>query len=184
MKKSANPITTKISLLMASVVLFLLASCAHKQTAITSTKHADIVWNSPAGIPEVNTNEVVAKADKELSKNDFKTIVSEQLATGKVANKLTFKEKIASNLLANKINKAYQKLSPTQKVSFKEQMNAQKGNNGLKQAVIVMLIGLGICVIGSFFWTLSTYILGNIITLIGAIVFLYGLWLLLEELVF
>jgi hypothetical protein len=184
MKKTVNPITTKISLIMASVVLFLLASCAHKQTVMTSSANADIVWNSPAGIPEITNQEVAAKAGKELSKNDFKTIISEQLATGKVGNKLTLKEKIASNVLANKINKAYQKLSPTQKVSFKEQMTTQKGNDGLKQAVIVMLIGLGICVIGSFFWTLSTYILGNIITLIGAIVFLYGLWLLLEELVF
>lgn len=178
MKKILQPIMSNLAIVIAGISVFVFASCAHKQTSMSSSAKDDIVWNSATPITS-NANEV----ENELTKNDFQSIVSKEVASTKTEGKLSFKEKIATKLVASKLNKAYKKMTPTQKADFKKELNSAKGSSGLKQAVIVILVGIGICILAGIFWSLSP-LLGNLVGIIGLLVVLYGIWLALEELVF
>lgn len=185
MKKILKPIISKFGILVTGVSLFVLASCAHKQTAMSTSNQGDIVWNSPSSKVEttVENSDVASKSASELTKADFKEIIKSQLAEGKSTPKLSLKEKIAANIIANKVNKAYQKLTPTKKAELKAEMEKQKGNSGVKQAVLVVLVGIGVCIIAALIGSVVG-ILGTLVWVIGALVILYGIWLALEALVF
>jgi hypothetical protein len=183
MKKILTPIISKAGILFTGIAILVLASCAHKQTAMSSHSNGgDIVWYRPSATTIEISNEVAAT--QEDSKKDFQEIIASQIVASKADSKLTFKEQIASKVIANKINKAYQKLSPAQKTSLKADMNASRGNDGLKKAVLVMLVGLGIAIIGSALWINALGLLFNLVIVIGILVFLYGVWLSLDELIF
>ncbi len=183
MKKKLTPIISKIGILFTSIAILVLASCAHKQTAMSSYSNGgDIVWNSPSANSIEIAKELVST--QEVGKKDFQQIIASQIVAYQADSKLTFKEKIASKVIANKIDKTYQKLSPSQKTSLKADMNASRGNDGLKKAVLVMLVGLGIAIIGSALWINALGLLFNLVIVIGILVFLYGVWLALDELIF
>ncbi len=183
MKKILTPIISKAGILFTGIAILVLASCAHKQTAMSSHSNGgDIVWNSPSANSIEIAKELVST--QEVSKKDFQQIIASQIVASKADSKLTFKEKFASKAIANKIDKTYQKLSPSQKTSLKAELNASRGNDGLKKAVLVMLVGLGIAIIGSALLIKALGLLFNLVIVIGILVFLYGVWLALDELIF
>lgn len=184
MKKLLKPIVSKFGILLTGVAIMLLASCSNKQTAISSINNRDIIWKSglAENVTPVEKN-TITTAEKELTKTDFKEIISSQIAASKGTSKLSLKETVATNLIANKLNKTYQKLSPTKKAEIKAELEKQRASGGLKQAVLVILVGIGVCILAGLFGSILG-ILGTLVWVIGALVILYGIWLALEELVF
>jgi len=172
-------LTKSIYVALAASGLFLSACSRNHNSSISTLKDTDIQWKSSEPV-EASQENVTASANTEnlnLTKEDFKLEIKNQFVAHNPNKTLSPKEEKQIEKIASKFEKKFNKLSPKQKLTLKEKAEAMKSNEGgVKKAIVVGFVGIAILIIGYYtFWLIS---------LIGALVLLYGLYLILDELVF
>lgn len=177
-------LTKSIYVALAASSLFLSACSRNHNTSISTLKDTDIQWKSSEPV-EASQENVTASANTKnlnLTKEDFKLEIKNQFVANNPIKTLNLKEEKKFNKIASKLEKKFSKLNPLQKLKLKEKAQAMKSNDGgVKKAITVGFVGIGIIIVGAL---IRVWPIDVLIILIGALVLLYGLYLLLDELVF
>lgn len=178
MKKVFTSILSSVNVGIAACLVALMAtSCSYKSANISSSlKSQDIEWKSKDAVTSTVVENNNTSAPKTISATEFKTTIKEEIVKSNPGVTLSPKQEKQLDKLSNIVAKKYNKMSPTQKLKVEKATETMKASGGLKNGIIIAFIGICIIAISSFipflWWLLA---------LVGTIVFLYGLYLILME---
>lgn len=180
MKKVFTSILSSVNVGIAACLVALMAtSCSYKSANISSSlKPQDIEWKSKEAVNSTVVENNATSAPKTITAEEFKTTIKDEIVKSNPGVTLSPKQEKQLDKLSNIVAKKYNKMSPAQKLKVEKATETMKASSGLKNGVITAFIGIAIAVVGSF---LGFGLLGWLVTLVGICVFLYGLYLILME---
>ena len=184
MKKVFTSVLNSVNVCIAAcLVALMVTSCSYKSANISSSlKPQDIEWKSKEAVTSTVVENNATSAPKTISASEFKTTIKEEIVKSNPGVTLSPKQEKQLDKVSNLVAKKYNKMSPAQKLKVEKATETMKASGGLKNGIITSFIGVCIMILGSIFYWLSILsILGWLLYVLGAIVFLYGLYLILME---